>query len=104
MLVHVLSYTISKPSQLTILSASNVTARLAGRGDRCLLVSLVLLLARVLKRSVSGARMPSIVPNMVLSPKFSSMRKKSADQKGLPGRSDMASVKAIKASPVPSTP
>lgn len=67
-------------------------------------MSLVLLLARVLKRSVSGARMPSIVPNMVLSPKLSSMRKKSADQKGLPGSSDMASVKAIKAKPVPSTP
>lgn len=65
---------------------------------------MVLLLARVLKRSVSGARMPSIVPNMVLSPKLSSMRKKSADQKGLPGRSDMASVNAIKARPVPSTP
>lgn len=71
---------------------------------QCLLVSLVLLLARVLKRSVSGASMPSIVPNMVLSPKLSSMRKKRADQKGLPGRSDMASVKAIKARPVPSTP
>lgn len=67
-------------------------------------MSLVLLLASVLKRSVSGARMPSIVPNMVLSPKLSSMRKKSADQKGLPGSSDMASVKAMKAKPVPSAP
>ncbi len=71
---------------------------------RCLLVSLVLLLARVLKRSVSGARMPSNVPNMVLNPKLSSMRKNRADQKGLPGRSDMASVKAMKAKPVPSAP
>lgn len=68
------------------------------------LVSLVLLLARVLKRSESGARIPSIVPNMVLRPRLSSMRKKSADQKGLPGRSDMASVKAMKAKPVPSAP
>lgn len=67
-------------------------------------MSLVLLLASVLKRSVSGARMPSIVPNMVLRPKLSSMRKKSADQKGLPGSSDMASVKAMKAKPVPSAP
>lgn len=68
------------------------------------LVSFVLLLPRVLKRSVSGARMPSMVPNMVLRPKLSSIRKKSADQKGLPGSKDMASVKAIKARPVPSTP
>lgn len=67
-------------------------------------VSLVLLLARVLKRSVRGARMPSMVPNMVLRPKLSSIRKKSADQKGLPGSMDMASVKAMKARPVPSTP
>lgn len=63
-----------------------------------------MLLARVLKRSVRGARMPSMVPNMVLRPKLSSIRKKSADQKGLPGSMDMASVKAIKARPVPSTP
>lgn len=67
-------------------------------------VSLVLLLARVLKRSVRGARMPSMVPNMVLRPKLSSIRKKSADQKGLPGSMDMASVKAMNARPVPSTP
>ena len=67
-------------------------------------MTLVLLLWRVLKRSLSGARIPSIVPNMVLKPKLSSMRKKSADQKGLPGSSDMASVKAIKAKPVPSAP
>lgn len=67
-------------------------------------VSLVLLRASVLKLSVSGARMPSMVPNMVLRPRLSSMRKKSADQKGLPGSRDMASVKAIKAKPVPSTP
>lgn len=67
-------------------------------------VSLVLLLARVLKRSVRGARMPSMVPNMVLRPKLSSIRKKSADQKGLPGSMDMASVNAMKARPVPSTP
>lgn len=48
--------------------------------------------------------MPSMVPNMVLRPKLSSIRKKSADQKGLPGSMDMASVKAMKARPVPSTP
>lgn len=67
-------------------------------------MNLVLLLARVLKRSVSGARIPSMVPNMVLSPRLSSMRKKSADQKGLPGSRDMASVKAMNARPVPSAP
>ena len=61
-------------------------------------------LARTLKLSVRGARMPSMVPNIVLRPRLSSMRKNIADQKGLPGRSDMASVKAMKARPVPSTP
>lgn len=65
---------------------------------------MVLFLARHLKRSLRGARMPSIVPNIVLSPRLSSMRKKRADQKGLPGRRVMASVKAMKARPVPSTP
>ena len=67
-------------------------------------MSLVLLRARTLKLSASGARMPSMVPNMVLRPRFSSMRKKRADQKGLPGSRDMASVKAMKARPVPCAP
>lgn len=72
--------------------------------DRSLPVSFVLLLASLSKRSVNGARMPSKVPNIVLSPKLSSMRKNRADQKGLPGSSVIASVNAIKARPVPSTP
>ena len=67
-------------------------------------VSLVLLLERVLKLSVRGARMPSMVPNMVLRPRLSNMRKNRADQKGLPGNRDMASVNAMKARPVPCTP
>ena len=71
---------------------------------RALPVSLVLLLASVLKLSVRGARMPSMVPNMVLRPRLSSMRKNRADQKGLPGNRDMASVNAMKARPVPCTP
>ena len=41
---------------------------------------------------------------MVLRPRLRSMRKKSADQKGLAGNRLMASVNAMKASPVPSTP
>ena len=45
-----------------------------------------------------------MVPNMVLRPRLSSMRKNSVDQKGLAGNRAMASVKAMNASPVPSTP
>lgn len=51
-----------------------------------------------------GVRMPCMVPNMVLRPKLSSIRKKSADQKGLAGNRAIASVKAMNARPVPSTP
>ena len=57
-----------------------------------------------LKLSMRGVRMPCMVPNMVLRPRLSSMRKKRADQKGLPGSRDMASVKAMKARPVPWAP
>ena len=45
-----------------------------------------------------------MVPNMVLRPRLSSMRKKSVDHSGLAGNKAMASVKAMNASPVPSTP
>lgn len=45
-----------------------------------------------------------MVPNMVLSPKLSSIRKKRVDQKGLAGKRAITSVKAMKARPVPSTP
>ena len=48
--------------------------------------------------------MPCMVPNMVLRPRLSSMRKNSVDQKGLAGNRAIASVKAMNASPVPSTP
>lgn len=47
--------------------------------------------------------MPSIVPNMLPSPRFTSMRKNMTDQKGEAGKWVMASVKAMKASPVPCT-
>lgn len=57
-----------------------------------------------LKLSMRGVRIPCIVPNMVLRPRFSSIRKNSVDQKGLAGKKAITSVKAINARPVPSTP
>lgn len=45
-----------------------------------------------------------MVPNMVLSPKLSSIRKNRVDQKGLAGKRAITSVKAMNARPVPSTP
>lgn len=45
-----------------------------------------------------------MVPNMVLRPRLSSMRKNSVDQKGLAGKRAITSVKAMNARPVPSTP
>lgn len=54
--------------------------------------------------SIRGVRIPCMVPNMVLSPRFSSIRKNNADQKGLAGKRAITSVNAIKARPVPSTP
>lgn len=45
-----------------------------------------------------------MVPNMVLRPRLSSIRKNSVDQKGLAGNRAITSVKAMNAKPVPSTP
>lgn len=46
--------------------------------------------------------MPSMVPNMLPRPRFTSMRKNMTDQKGEEaGKWVMASVKAMKAKPVP---
>ena len=53
--------------------------------------------------SISGVRMPSMVPNMLPRPRLMSMRKNMTDQKGEAGKWVMASVKAMKASPVPWT-
>lgn len=48
--------------------------------------------------------MPSMVPNMLPRPRFTSMRKNMTDQKGEEaGKWVMASVKAMKAKPVPWT-
>lgn len=57
-----------------------------------------------LKLSMRGVRIPCMVPNMVLRPRLSSMRKNSVDQKGLAGKRAITSVKAMNARPVPSTP
>lgn len=53
--------------------------------------------------SISGVRMPSMVPNMLPRPRLTSMRKNMTDQKGEAGKWVMASVKAMKAKPVPWT-
>lgn len=53
--------------------------------------------------SISGVRMPSMVPNMLPRPRLTSMRKNMTDQKGEAGKWVMASVKAMKARPVPWT-
>ena len=45
-----------------------------------------------------------MVPNMVLRPRLSSIRKNSVDQKGLAGKRAITSVNAMNARPVPSTP
>lgn len=47
--------------------------------------------------------MPSMVPNMLPRPRLTSMRKNMTDQKGEAGKWVMASVKAMKAKPVPWT-
>lgn len=67
-------------------------------------VSAVRCRAKSLKLSMSGVRIPCMVPNMVLSPKLSSIRKNRVDQKGLAGKRAITSVKAMNARPVPSTP
>lgn len=55
-------------------------------------------------RSSRGAITPSMLPNIVERPRQKSMMKKRTDQRGENGISMMASVKTMKASPVPSTP
>lgn len=47
--------------------------------------------------------MPWIVPNMLPSPRLTNIRKNMTDQKGEAGKWVMASVKAMKAKPVPCT-
>lgn len=47
--------------------------------------------------------MPSMVPNMLPRPRLTSMRKNMTDQKGEAGKWVIASVKAMKAKPVPWT-
>jgi hypothetical protein len=56
-----------------------------------------------LKVSTIGVMIPSIVPNMLPRPRFINMRKNITDQKGDAGKCVMASVKAMKAKPVPCT-
>lgn len=58
---------------------------------------------RTLNVSTIGVMIPSMVPNMLPSPRFISMRKNITDQKGDAGKCVMASVKAMKAKPVPCT-
>lgn len=55
----------------------------------------------ILKVSTIGVMIPSMVPNMLPSPRFISMRKNITDQKGDAGKWVMASVNAINAKPVP---
>lgn len=55
-------------------------------------------------RSCRGTTTPSMFPNMDDRPRQKSMMKKSTDQSGDTGILVMASVKTMKASPVPSTP
>ena len=52
-------------------------------------------------RSTTEVMTPSSVPNSESMPRVKSMRKKSTDQKGAHGNWLMASVKTMKASPVP---
>lgn len=47
--------------------------------------------------------MPVMVPIMLPRPRLISMKKNMTDQKGEPGKWVMASVKAMKAKPVPCT-
>ena len=50
-----------------------------------------------------GVVIPVMVPIMLPKPRLISMKKNMTDQKGLAGKWVMASVKAMKASPVPCT-
>lgn len=56
-----------------------------------------------LKVSMIGVVIPAIVPIMLPRPRLISIRKNMTDQKGEAGKCVMASVKAMKARPVPCT-
>lgn len=56
---------------------------------------------RILKVSRMGVVMPVMVPIMLPKPRFISMKKNMTDQNGEAGKWVIASVKAIKARPVP---
>lgn len=56
---------------------------------------------RILKVSRIGVVMPVMVPIMLPRPRLISMKKNITDQNGDAGKCVMASVKAIKAKPVP---
>lgn len=58
---------------------------------------------RTLKVSMMGVMMPDMVPIMLPNPRFISIRKNMTDQNGEAGKWVMASVKAMKARPVPCT-
>lgn len=58
---------------------------------------------RTLKVSMMGVVMPDMVPIMLPSPRFISIKKNMTDQNGEAGKWVMASVKAMKARPVPCT-
>lgn len=61
-------------------------------------------LGGIILRSCKGTSTPSIFPNIDDKPKQKSMMKKRMDHKGETGILVIASVKTIKARPVPSTP
>lgn len=71
------------------------------RKKECLCNSPVRISFLTLKVSTMGVIMPSMVPNILPSPKFTNMRKNMTDQKGEAGKWVIASVNAIKAKPVP---
>lgn len=56
-----------------------------------------------LKVSMMGVVMPAMVPIMLPRPRLMSIRKNMTDQKGEAGKWVIASVKAMKARPVPCT-
>lgn len=58
---------------------------------------------RTLKVSMMGVVIPDMVPIMLPNPRFISIRKNMTDQNGEAGKWVMASVKAMKARPVPCT-
>ena len=58
---------------------------------------------RILNASRMGVVIPVMVPIMLPRPRLMSMKKNMTDQKGEPGKWVIASVKAMKARPVPCT-